>query len=139
MADIDDRLLAAAMDVRANAYVPYSKFPVGAAILAESGKIYAGCDVDNASYPMTSCAEANAIGAMIAGGDRRILSVLVVGGTAEAGDLCPPCGGCRQRLLEFSDPATTVLLADTESIRERYTLHELMPKSFGPEQLKARI
>jgi cytidine deaminase len=139
MADSEEQLLAAAMAVRANAYVPYSRFPVGAAILSGSGKIYAGCDVDNASYPMTSCAEANAIGTMIAGGDRRIVSVLVIGGAAEAGDLCPPCGGCRQRLLEFSDATTTVLLADTKSIRERFTLHELMPKSFGPEQLKAKL
>ena len=62
--------------------------------------------------------------------------MLVVGGTAEAGDLCPPCGGCRQRLLESSDASTTVLLADTHSVRERHSLYELMPKSFGPEQLK---
>ena len=136
MSDIEQKLLEAALAIRANAYVPYSKFPVGAAILTSSGKIVAGCDVDNASYPMTSCAEANAIGTMIGMGDRRIVSVLVVGGTAEAGDLCPPCGGCRQRLLEFSDASTTVLLADTHSVRERYSLSELMPKSFGPEQLK---
>ena len=138
MTGSEEELLAAALAVRANAYVPYSRFPVGAAILTESGRIFAGCDVDNASYPMTSCAEANAIGAMIGGGDRKVVSVLVVGGAAESGELCPPCGGCRQRLLEFSDAATIVLLADLNGVRERFTLHELMPKSFGPEQLKSR-
>ena len=137
MTPTDKKMLAAAMAVRANAYVPYSKFPVGAAILTDTGKIFAGCDVDNASHPMTSCAEANAIGAMVGNGGRKIAAVLVVGGGAEAGELCPPCGGCRQRLYEFSDENTIVLLADSTAVRETYRLHDLMPRGFGPQQLKA--
>ena len=90
-----DDLLAAASAARANAYAPFSNFPVGAALRAASGRVHAGCNVENAAFPQGQCAEASAIGAMVAAGDREIVEAVVIGGGP---DLCSPCGGCRQRL-----------------------------------------
>src|SRR5919202_2457338 len=95
-----DDLLAAASAARANAHVPYSRFPVGAARRAASGRVHAGCNVENAAYPQGQCAEASAIGVMVAAGDRDIVEAAVIGGGE---GLCSPCGGCRQRLVEFAD------------------------------------
>ena len=94
-----DKLFIAAKQVRLKAYVPYSKFLVGAAILTEKNNIVVGCNVENAAYPQTQCAEATAIGNMISQGDRFIKEVLVIGGGKK---LCSPCGGCRQRIREFA-------------------------------------
>lgn len=104
MSDLDD-MIKAARAVRDRAYAFYSHFPVGACIQAESGKLYVGCNIENAAYPHGMCAEAGAISAMIAGGDRRIRAVVVLAGGAE---LCSPCGGCRQQLAEFSKPTTPI-------------------------------
>jgi cytidine deaminase len=131
-------LLLAALAARKNAYTPYSRFPVGAAILTRGGKVFSGANVDNASFPETACAEANAIGAMVTAGEREVAAVLVVGGADDAEGLCTPCGGCRQRLAEFSSPETLVLLADPRGVRETVPLSELLPKAFGPKGLEAR-
>jgi cytidine deaminase len=133
---IDDatlaRLVAAAQAARANAYAPYSKFQVGAALLDEHGRIHAGANVENASYPQGLCAEACAIAHLIMGGGRRIEAVAVAG---VADTPVTPCGGCRQKLREFAADGTPVLVADATGLRARYTLGELLPASFGPHHL----
>jgi cytidine deaminase len=125
-------LLSAALKARENAYAPYSRFAVGAALRAEDGRVYAGANVENAALPQGICAEAAAIAAMVAAGARRITELLVVGG----GDaLCTPCGACRQRMREFAAPETKVHVAGPEGVRGSFTLADLLPHSFGPENL----
>jgi cytidine deaminase len=128
-----DALLAAARAVRANAHAPYSRFKVGAALQDERGRIHGGCNVENAAYPQGLCAEAGAVAAMVATGGTRIVAAVVVG---EGDALCTPCGGCRQKLREFSQADTPVVIADMQQVRARFTLGELLPHSFGPEHLK---
>jgi cytidine deaminase len=126
-------LFAAAAGARANAHAPYSSFPVGAALRAASGRIYAGCNVENAAFPQGQCAEASAIGAMVTAGEREIVAIAVVGG----GDgLCTPCGGCRQRLAEFARPDTKLHLCDDDGIVETVTMGEMLPFGFQGEMLK---
>ena len=125
-------LLAAAKKAQANAYAPYSRFKVGAALRTPRGAIFAGCNVENASYPEGWCAETSAIAAMAAAGERRIAEICVVG-DGEA--LCTPCGGCRQRIREFADAATLVHVAGPEGLRKTFRLEELLPASFGPGHL----
>lgn len=127
-----DTLFAAASAAQQRAYAPYSRFKVGAAILADDGKVYPGCNVENAAYPVGACAEAGAISAMIAGGARAISAILVIGDGAE---LVTPCGACRQRIREFAAPETPVLIAGPDGIRARFSLAELLPASFGPANL----
>lgn len=127
-----DSLFNAALKAREQAYAPYSRFKVGAAILADDGKVYPGCNVENAAYPVGACAEAGAISAMIAGGARAIRAILVVGDGAE---LVTPCGACRQRIREFAAPETPIAIAGPEGIRVRFSLAELLPASFGPANL----
>jgi len=115
------------------AYAPYSKFHVGAAILAEDGYIYAGCNVENAAYPVGSCAEASAISAMIIAGQTKIKAIAVAGSGDE---LCTPCGGCRQRIREFAEENTPILICDQNGLRHTTTLGELLPMSFGPDNLQ---
>ncbi len=122
-----DELFGAARRVRANAYVPYCRFPVAAAIRGASGRIYCGVNVDNPSPAHTSCAEANALGALIAAGEREIAEVLVLGVTAGDGLLCTPCGGCRQRLAEFVTATTIVHVAGPEGLRAHFRFAELLP------------
>jgi cytidine deaminase len=126
------QLFAAAKAAQANAYAPYSRFKVGAALLTPSGAIFSGCNVENAAYPQGSCAEAGAIAAMALAGERRIAEILVIG-DGEA--LCTPCGGCRQRIREFADPSTLIRIAGPEGARAKFTLGELLPESFGPDHL----
>jgi cytidine deaminase len=127
-----DDLFAAAMAARANAYAPYSEYPVGAALRGADGHIYAGANYENAAYPQGQCAEASAIGAMVSAGERRIVEALVVA----AGDhLATPCGGCRQRLREFMVLDAPLHLAGPEGLRRTTSLGELLPLSFGPEHL----
>ncbi len=126
-------LLSAARAVRDMAHAPYSQFKVGAALLDEQGHIHAGCNVENAAYPQGSCAEASAIAAMVAAGGKRIVAAVVVG---EGVQPVTPCGGCRQKLREFASDDTPVVVADMQQVRARYTLGELLPHSFGPENLK---
>jgi len=126
------QLFAAAKAARANAYAPYSRFRVGAALRSESGSVHSGCNVENAAYPQGACAETGAISAMALAGDRRIAEILVIG-DGEA--LCTPCGGCRQRIREFAAPTTPIHIAGPEGVRASFTLAELLPESFGPDHL----
>jgi len=133
VAAVED-LFAAARAAQARAYAPYSGFRVGAAICTPEGQVFAGCNVENAAYPQGACAETGAIAAMIAGGGARIAEILVVG---DGHLLCTPCGGCRQRIREFAGPETPVHVAGPEGVRRRFTLAELLPYSFGPDNLGA--
>jgi len=128
----DSDLLAAARAVRAQAHAPYSRFHVGAAVLDEEGRVHAGCNVENASYPEGICAEANALGTMVAAGGRRIVAIAVAGGPDDADAIaaCTPCGGCRQRILEFADGETRILLLGADGQAEPYTMEALLPHSF---------
>ena len=131
----DADLLSAALSIRSKAYAPYSNFLVGAAILDEQGQIHLGVNVENAAYPVGACAEASAISAMIATGGRQVKAIAVVG----AGPvLCTPCGGCRQRIREFANPDTPVLVGDERGLKERFTLDQLLPASFGPDNLESK-
>jgi cytidine deaminase len=114
------------------AYVPYSHFPVGAAVRAVSGAIYAGPNVENAAYPQGQCAEASALGALVAAGETAITAVAVV---AERVDHCTPCGGCRQRLSEFGGPDVPVYTGRPGAAPRTVTLAELLPGAFGPADL----
>jgi homotetrameric cytidine deaminase len=120
--DGPEALLRAASEAMQNAYAPYSQFKVGAAVRAPSGAIYAGANVENAAYPQGQCAEASALGALVAAGETAITAVAVL---AERLEVCPPCGGCRQRLSEFGDASTPVYLGPTTT-----TLGELLPGAF---------
>jgi cytidine deaminase len=127
-----DALFEAASAIQAKAYAPYSRFKVGAAIRTPSGAVFAGCNVENAAYPQGACAETGAISAMIAAGENRIAEVVVMG---EGEALVTPCGGCRQRIREFASGDTPVHIAGPEGIRRSFTLDELLPFSFGPDNL----
>ena len=120
-------LFEAARAAMRQAHVPYSRFPVGAALRTESGRIFAGCNIENASYPEGWCAETSAIAHMVMAGERRIAEVAVV---AEKMARITPCGGCRQRLKEFAGAATPVHLCDATGIVETVTLGDLLPKAF---------
>ena len=127
-------LLKLAVDAMKNAYVPYSKFRVGVAILSTKNKFYFGCNVENAAYPQGLCAEAGAISSMIAGGCILISEVLVV----SVGDqLIVPCGGCRQKLLEFSNSQTRIHLATPTEIKRTMSIDELLPFSFDKTYLSS--
>ena len=132
MTGIDD-LMSAACEARDNAYAPYSKFKVGAAIRTASGQIYSGCNVENAAYPEGLCAEASAIAAMVRAGEQHIVEAVVLGGGER---LCTPCGGCRQKLREFATDDTPVHVCGPEGLCETMLLGALLPDSFGPEHLK---
>lgn len=133
----DDELLDAAASVRQRAHAPYSGFHVGAVVLDERGRLHMGCNVENASYPEGVCAEANAIGSMVAAGGRRIAIIAVVGGTDEPGtgplgsaERCMPCGGCRQRIREFADERTRVLIRDESGVPVGFGIDTLLPDAF---------
>lgn len=130
-----DALFEAAKAIQAKAYAPYSRFKVGAAIATPDGRVFTGCNVENAAYPQGSCAEAGAISAMVAAGESRIAQIVVMG---EGENLVTPCGGCRQRIREFAAPDTPIHIAGPEGIRKSFRLDELLPFSFGPDNLAAR-
>lgn len=130
-----DTLFEAAKAIQTRAYAPYSRFKVGAAIATPEGQVFTGCNVENAAYPVGACAEAGAISAMIAGGGSRIGTIVVMG---EGEHLVTPCGGCRQRIREFAAPDTKIHVAGPEGIRKSFTLAELLPFSFGPDNLTDR-
>ena len=123
-----EKLLTLARQAAAKAYAPYSKFKVGAAILSASGKFYSGCNVENISYPLGTCAEQGAISAMINGGDTEIAEILIY---ADSKKLISPCGACRQRIAEFAAAKTFVRLASAEGIKQTLTVAELLPLSFS--------
>jgi len=132
MSKNDERLIKAAIEAMPSAYAPYSGFHVGAALLDENGNIHQGVNVENAAYPQGNCAEASAIAAMIIDGGRRIQAIAVAG----RGDLlCTPCGGCRQRIREFADAETPIIICGEDGERARFTLGDLLPESFGPDHV----
>lgn len=123
-------LFEAARDAMAFAHAPYSKFPVGAAIRAEDGKVYAGANIENISFPQGWCAEPTAISAMIMAGAKKIVEIAVI---AEKLPLCPPCGGCRQKIAEFASASTRIYLCDETGVKKTMTMDELLPHSFSTE------
>ena len=127
-----EKLFLAAKDVRLKAHVPYSKFQVGAAFLVKNNSIIVGCNVENAAYPQSQCAEASAIGNLVSSGYKKILEVVVVGSGKL---LCSPCGGCRQRLREFASLDVKIHMCNGEGHLKTSTLEKLLPDSFGPENL----
>jgi homotetrameric cytidine deaminase len=127
-----EELLRAADAAMRAAYAPYSRFKVGAAVRGRAGAIYAGANVENASYPQGQCAEASALGALVTSGETAITAVAVV---AERVECCPPCGGCRQRLAEFGSADTPVYLGRPGTPVAPTTLGELLPLSFGRDAL----
>lgn len=124
-----DRLVDLARRAMSRAYAPYSRFPVGVALRDDAGGLHAGANVENASYPQGQCAEASAIGALVAGGGRRIAEIAVMADT----ELITPCGGCRQRLAELAPPDAPVHLCGPDGIRRTLTLGELLPHAFSRE------
>ena len=131
-------LLGAARAARQRAYAPYSHFAVGAALLDEQGRVHAGCNIENAAYPQGQCAEASALAHLVLAGGTRILAAVVVAVAAGADDQpVTPCGGCRQRLREFAADDIPIWAADLHTVRQRYTLGQLLPASFGPGHLAA--
>lgn len=128
----DEALLDAARAVQGHAHVPYSHFPVGAAIRTASGKLFAGCNYESAAYPQGVCAEGAAIAAMVTAGEYQIDTIVTVCNI----DTNPtPCGGCRQKIREFATPATTIRVAGPHGFLKTYSMDELLPDSFGPENL----
>ena len=125
-------MFKAAKNVRKKAHVPYSKFKVGAALLTENNKIIIGCNVENADYPQSQCAEASAVGNLVSQGYKSIKEVLVVGSGKL---LCSPCGACRQRIREFASLKTPVHICNINGHLKTSTLGELLPDSFGPQNL----
>jgi cytidine deaminase len=129
------QLIDAARCAREQAYAPYSRFAVGAALLDEQGRIHAGCNVENAAYPQGLCAEAVALGHLVLAGGTRVLAAVVAGDAAQP---LTPCGGCRQKLREFAAADAPVWSADSQGVTARHTLGELLPASFGPDHLGPR-
>ena len=134
-----EELIEMAMDARRLAYAPYSKFKVGAALLGSNGIIYMGCNVENSSYSATNCAERTAFFSAVAEGQTEFEAIAVVGGNEDSAELeyCTPCGVCRQVMREFCNPETfEIILARNVDEYEVFTLEELLPFSFGPENLR---
>jgi cytidine deaminase len=125
-------LLSAARAARSQAYAPYSGFRVGAALLDEQGRVHAGCNIENAAYPLGQCAEASALAHLVLAGGKRVTGGVVVG---DAPKPVTPCGGCRQKLREFAADDCPVWCADSHTVTARHTLGELLPASFGPSHL----
>jgi cytidine deaminase len=125
-------LFEAARDAMTFAHAPYSKFPVGAAIRADDGKIYTGANIENLSFPQGWCAEPTAIGCMVMGGGKKIIEMAVI---AEKLALCPPCGGCRQKISEFASADTKIYLCDEVGVQKTMTMDELLPLSFKTDIL----
>ena len=128
----EENYIAATKEAMSKAYVPYSNYPVGALIVTDNGNTYSGCNVENASYPLGNCAEASAIASMVIGGEKKIKTIYVMTKNDEGGI---PCGGCRQRIREFSDENTQIMICSPDGVQQRINLSELLPNSFGPEHL----
>ena len=128
----ESNYITATKEAMNNAYAPYSNYPVGALIVTKNGNTYSGCNVENASYPLGNCAEAAAIASMVLAGEKNIKMIYVMSQNDQGG--CP-CGGCRQRIREFSDIDTQVILCSPSGVQQRLLLADLLPNSFGPEYL----
>lgn len=133
----EEELIARALDARTRAYAPYSRFAVGAALEAASGRVYTGCNVENAAYPVGLCAERAALAAAVSAGERRFSRIAICGGREgePAREPCAPCGMCRQALAEFCSEDFEILLPVQGAETRRMTLRELLPASFGPQNL----
>jgi cytidine deaminase len=131
------KLIQLAIDNQVNSYAPYSEYNVSAAVLMDSGIVYLGANVENASFPAGGCAETNAIRHAVNCGERRIIAIAIVGGmNYEVHDYCAPCGICRQVMREFCNPAEMkVIFAVSVTEYKEMTLEELLPESFGPDTL----
>ncbi len=125
----NEDLINAATEARGQAYCKYSGFSVGAAIIDDQDRLHVGCNVENAAYPLGNCAEAAAIAAMVQEGGKRIVRIAVAGGRDEIAP-CTPCGGCRQRIEEFADDDTVIIVIDDSGEWHEYTIAELLPASF---------
>jgi cytidine deaminase len=132
VSDIEPELQRMANDAKANAYAPYSNFPVGAALRTSSGAVFSGCNVENAAFPQGTCAEAGAIAAMALAGERTIDVIVTV---CDGDLLSTPCGGCRQKIREFAAAGTLIHAAGPDGVRTTYTIDQLLPDSFGPDNL----
>lgn len=131
----DKELLGIAIEARKLAYAPYSNHKVGAALLGKSGKIYTGCNVENAAYTPTNCAERTAVFKAVSEGEREFTAIAIVGGVGDAlSELCAPCGVCRQVLAEFCDKDFKIVMGTLEDVKTS-TLGELLPHSFGKSDL----
>ena len=128
----DDPYLALLRDAMKKAYAPYSQFAVSAVARGESGRLYVGVNVENASYPQGWCAEASALAAMVMAGETRLNEIAVM---ASGEAICTPCGGCRQKIREFAHSNTRILCYGPEGLRATYTLGEMLPHAFGPDHL----
>jgi len=133
-----ETLCTLALKARKSSYSPYSGFKVGAALLASSGKIYTGCNIENAAYTPTVCAERVAFFKAVSEGETEFIAIAIAGGAGDSPDgECPPCGVCRQVMMEFCDPDTfKVLLAKSDTEYTALTLKELLPYGFGPGNVK---
>ena len=132
----DKELIELAIEARKMAYAPYSDHKVGAALVGKSGKIYTGCNVENAAYSPTNCAERTAIFKAVSEGEREFSAIAIVGGVGnKLSDLCAPCGVCRQDLAEFCDAGLKIVMGTPENITTS-TLGEILPYSFGKSNLK---
>ena len=126
----DEELIEKAKAYRAHSYSPYSHFPVGAAVLAASGKAYGGCNIENSSYPLGNCAERTAIFKAVSEGERELTALAVV---ADTDGPCPPCGACRQVMAEFHIPR--IIMANLQGEKRVVTLDELLPYAFSDTNL----
>ena len=132
----DLELMNLAMEAREMAYAPYSKFRVGAALLAKSGKVYKGCNVENAAYSPTNCAERTALFKAVSEGEREFTAIAIVGGMDETiADFCAPCGVCRQVLAEFCDKDFRLVLGNPDNLKV-YSFEEILPFAFGKADLE---
>lgn len=135
---MEKKLIKLALEARKRAYTPYSNFAVGAALLCKNGSIYTGCNIENAAFTPTNCAERTAVFKAVSEGIREFDKIAIVGGKKDAQvlDYCAPCGVCRQVLTEFvKDDEFQVILAKNENKYKIYYLKELFPLSFGPKDL----
>lgn len=135
---MEELLIQKAVEAMERAYAPYSGFKVGAALLAASGKIYQGCNIENAAYTPTNCAERTAFFKAVSEGEREFKAICIVGGNGGMlTGYTAPCGVCRQVMMEFCSPETfRIILARSETDWREYRLKELLPEGFGPENLK---
>lgn len=134
----EKELIRQALKARTYAYTPYSNFQVGAALLAADGRVFTGCNIESASYTPSNCAERTAFFKAVSEGVRDFKAIAIVGGPegAKKLDICAPCGVCRQVMMEFCDPETfRILLAVSPEEYQEYTLKQLLPMGFGPENL----
>ncbi|THE15426.1 cytidine deaminase [Bacillus timonensis] len=130
-----EELINQAKKARELAYVPYSKFKVGAALLTEDGKVYHGCNIENAAYSVTNCAERTALFKAVSEGDKKFAAIAVVADTDRP---VPPCGACRQVISELCQPDTKVFLSNLKGDIQEITINELLPGAFTPEDLHGK-